>query len=331
MVTVLERLRAGLVEAFAQDERTLLLGEDVLDPYGGAFGVTRGLSNRFPDRVLTTPIAEGGIVGVGVGLALRGRRPVVEIMFGDFITLAVDQLVNHAAKFRAMYGGQVSVPLVVRTPMGGRRGYGPTHSQSLEKLLLGVPGLRVVAPSIFHDPGAILRDAVLHGDGPTLLIEHKLLYPAALIEADDPVLRHQAADDEGTRIVRNFGSGAPDVTVAGYGGSTLLLRDAMRTLAEEEIRVEAIVPATLHRVPLAALARSAASSRRLLVIEEGSESFGWGAEVSARVSHELWGRLDRPVERFAARDTILPSAPALEAAVLRTQPELEDAIVELAA
>ena len=191
-VTFLHSLRAGLTEAFARDDRALLLGEDVLDPYGGAFGVTKGLSDRFPGRVMTTPIAEGGIVGAGVGLALRGRRPIVEIMFGDFVTLAVDQLVNHAAKFRAMYGGQVSVPLVVRTPMGGRRGYGPTHSQSLEKLLLGVPGLRVLAPSVFHDPGAILRDAVLNGDTPTVLIEHKLLYPSSLVADDDPVLFHTA-------------------------------------------------------------------------------------------------------------------------------------------
>ena len=184
---------------------------------------------------------------------------------------------------------------------------------------------------MFHDPGAILRDAVLHGDTPTVLIEHKLLYPAPLVAADDPLLAHEAADDDGTRVVRNFSSGAPDVTVAGYGGSTLILHEAMRALADEEIRVEAVVPAVLDRVPVAALARSAAVSRRLLVMEEGTESFGWGAEVSARVSHELWGRLDRPVERFAARDMILPSAPALEAAVLRTRPELEDAIVELAA
>jgi acetoin:2,6-dichlorophenolindophenol oxidoreductase subunit beta len=331
MVTFLHSLRAGLAEALARDDRALLLGEDVLDPYGGAFGVTKGLSDRFPGRVMTTPIAEGGIVGAGVGLALRGRRPIVEIMFGDFVTLAVDQLVNHAAKFRAMYGGQVSVPLVVRTPMGGRRGYGPTHSQSLEKLLLGVPGLRVLAPSVFHDPGEILRDAVLHGDTPTVLIEHKLLYPSPLVGADDPVLSHRAGDEDGTRVVRNFDSGVPDVTVAAYGGSTLILQDAMRALAEEEIRVEAVVPAVLHRVPVAALEGSATVSRRLLVIEEGTESFGWGAEVSARISHVLWGRLDRPVERLAARDMILPSASALEAAVLRTRAELEDAIVELAA
>lgn len=332
MVTYLQRLREGLHETFATDERALLLGEDVLDPYGGAFGVTKGLSEAFGERVITTPIAEGAIVGVGVGLALRGRRPIVEIMFGDFLTLAIDQLVNHAAKFRAMYAGRVTVPLVVRTPMGGRRGYGPTHSQSLEKLVLGVPGLRVLAPSVFHDPGAILRDAVLHGDGPTVLIEHKLLYPAPLVAAGDPALPHTPVDGDGTRLVRNFaGSGTPDVTVAVHGGATLIVAEALRALADEEIRVEAVVPAALHAVPVAALAQSAARSRRLLVVEEGTEAFGWGAEVSARVTRELWGALDRPVERFAARDTIVPSAPALEASVLRTQPELEDAIVELAA
>ena len=138
----------------------IILGEDVLDPYGGAFKVTRGLSTAFPERVQTTPISEAGIVGVAAGMALRGLRPVVEIMFGDFITLAADQLVNHAAKFRWMYNDQVRVPLVIRTPMGGRRGYGPTHSQTLEKLFLGVPGLKVLAPTAHRRS----RRAALPGD-----------------------------------------------------------------------------------------------------------------------------------------------------------------------
>ncbi len=153
MTTVLYSLNRALHRAFAEDERVYLIGEDLLDPYGGAFKVARGLSTAYPGRVLTTPVSEAGILGVGTGMALRGLRPVVEVMFGDFVTLIADQLVNHAAKFRAMYNGQVAVPLVVRTPMGGRRGYGPTHSQSLEKLFLGVPGLRVLAPSRAGRPG----------------------------------------------------------------------------------------------------------------------------------------------------------------------------------
>src|SRR5512136_2157509 len=147
MPTVLESLNNGLHQAFSMEPNVYLLGEDILDPYGGAFKVTRGLSSRFPDRVLTTPISEAAIIGVASGMALRGLRPVAEIMFGDFLTLCADQLVNHASKFRWMYNDNVHVPMVVRAPMGGRRGYGPTHSQSLEKMFLGVPGMKVVAPN----------------------------------------------------------------------------------------------------------------------------------------------------------------------------------------
>ena len=183
--TVLAALNAGLHQAFAADERVLLLGEDVLDPYGGAFKVTKGLSSAYPERVLTTPISEAGIVGVASGMALRGLRPVVEIMFGDFLTLAADQIINHASKFRWMYNDQVRVPLVVRTPMGGRRGYGPTHSQTLEKLFLGVPGLRVVAPAAFGDPGELLRRIILESEDPLLFIENKLLYSLPLFDESD--------------------------------------------------------------------------------------------------------------------------------------------------
>src|SRR5512140_2514782 len=138
MSTVLERLNTGLHRAMETDERVYLLGEDLLDPYGGAFKVVKGLSTKYPTRVLTTPISEASIVGVATGMALRGLRPVAEIMFGDFVTLIADQVVNHAAKFRWMYNDNVRLPMVVRVPMGGRRGYGPTHSQSLEKMFLGV-------------------------------------------------------------------------------------------------------------------------------------------------------------------------------------------------
>ena len=139
------------------DPRVVLLGEDLVDPYGGAFKVTRGLSTDFPDRVRSTPISEGAIAGVSAGLALAGYRPIAEIMFGDFLTLCFDQIVNHIAKYEAMYDGQATCPVIIRTPSGGGRGYGPTHSQSLEKHFLGVPHLRVVAASLVHDPGRVLR------------------------------------------------------------------------------------------------------------------------------------------------------------------------------
>ena len=150
MPTVLDSLNQSLHQLLDADQRVVVLGEDILDPYGGAFKVTRGLSSRFPGRVLTTPISEAAIVGLASGLALRGLRPIAEIMFGDFLFLAGDQLVNHAAKFRWMYNDEVRVPLVIRAPMGGRRGYGPTHSQSIEKHFMGVPGLWVVAPHVLN-------------------------------------------------------------------------------------------------------------------------------------------------------------------------------------
>ena len=166
MTTVLERLNHALGDAMQTDARIYLLGEDILDPYGGAFKVTRGLSTRFPDRVLTTPISEAAIMGLCSGMAMRGLHPVAEVMFGDFVTLIADQLINHAAKFRWMYNEQVRVPVVVRAPMGGRRGYGPTHSQSLEKLFLGVPGLRVVAPNTLGDPADFAKSGDFSGRNP---------------------------------------------------------------------------------------------------------------------------------------------------------------------
>ena len=153
-----------------------MLGEDILDPYGGAFKVTRGLSTDFPARVRATPISEAAIAGVSAGLALAGFRPIAEIMFGDFLPLCFDQIANHIAKYGAMYNGGAKCPVVIRTPSGGGRGYGPTHSQSLEKHFLGVPHLRVVAGSLWHDPVALFDDFLAH-DLPVLHIEHKLLYP----------------------------------------------------------------------------------------------------------------------------------------------------------
>jgi len=185
MTTFLDSLNRALHSAMQESSDVYLLGEDVLDPYGGAFKVARGLSTQFPERVLTSPISEAGLVGLASGMALRGLRPVVEIMFGDFLTLAADQLINHAAKFRWMYNDQVRTPLVVRTPMGGRRGYGPTHSQSLEKHFLGAPGLRVLAPCDLGDPGLLLYQAILEDHDPVLFIENKLLYLCRIPESAD--------------------------------------------------------------------------------------------------------------------------------------------------
>ena len=216
MTTCLQSLNAALRWLLENESRVYLWGEDLLDPYGGAFKVTAGLQADYPDRVRTTPISEAALVGMGNGMALRGFHPSVEIMFGDFITLAADQIVNYAAKFRAMYAGQAANPLVIRAPMGGGRGYGPTHSQTLEKIFFGIPGLRIVAPSLYHDPGELLKTAVLESQDPVLFVEHKLLYAREILPAGETM---PGRDGFPTRVLRNYASGEPDATLIAYGGA----------------------------------------------------------------------------------------------------------------
>ena len=162
----IESINKCLHQLFEANEKTFLIGEDLLDPYGGAFKASKGISTSFPERVISTPISESGFLGFAIGMALQGYRPIVEIMFGDFITLCADQIVNHACKFKGMYNNQVDVPLVVRTPMGGGRGYGPTHSQSIEAMFLNVPRLVMESPSIFDQPGELLTHSILDIDEP---------------------------------------------------------------------------------------------------------------------------------------------------------------------
>jgi acetoin:2,6-dichlorophenolindophenol oxidoreductase subunit beta len=321
MNTVLDSLNTALHKAMEEDPSVVLLGEDILDPYGGAFRVTRGLSSAFPERVLTTPISEAGIVGIAAGMAMRGLRPVVEIMFGDFLTLAADQLINHASKFRWMYNDQVRVPMVVRTPMGGRRGYGPTHSQTLEKHFLGVPGLRVLAPTSLIDPCELLKDAILRTEDPVLFIENKLLYLMPVnqtaVQRDFDIHNHQTSVTLALR-------GAPqaELTLASYGYAAGLAQQAVLKLAyEHEIFCELVVLTQLAPFELSAIYESASSTKRLLSIEEGGITLGWGAEITAQTAESLGPNI--MVSRVAARDLPIPSSGQLETQVL---PGIEDII-----
>jgi pyruvate/2-oxoglutarate/acetoin dehydrogenase E1 component len=318
MPTVLERLNFALLHAMQTDERVFLLGEDILDPYGGAFKVTRGLSTRFPGRVLTTPISEAAIVGISNGMALRGLRPVVEIMFGDFVTLIADQLINHAAKFRWMYNDQVRVPLVVRAPMGGRRGYGPTHSQSLEKLFLGVPGLRVIAPNTLTDPGCLLESAILRNEDPLLFVEHKLLYTCPLLVPGKGDLLDLQVENIGdpypVSVLRFTTAPQAHLTMAVYGYNFELARAAALKLAYEyEIFSELVVFSQLSPFDLSPLFDSLNRTRRLLTIEEGTLTLGWGAEIAAQAAGQV---PNLKLARAAALDLPVANAKTLEDVIL---------------
>ena len=326
-------LNESLHELFAERDDVYLLGEDVLDPYGGAFKVTQGLSDAYPDRVLTTPISEASLFGVAAGMALRGQRPILEIMFGDFIALGFDQIVNGIAKFREMYDEQVTVPLVVRTPMGGRRGYGPTHSQSLEKLLLGVPNIVVVAASECHDLRGLLVNAV-EDERPVFFIENKLMYGRPNRRPEEGHIGELAVREAGTRYPALTFSGTDfsegSATVVTYGGMVPVVLDAVTELIlEHEIFCEVVALSQLLPMELAPVLESVARTGALVTAEEGTLTGGFGAEIAARVQETAWSDLRGPVQRVAARDGIIPSARALEDAMLPSADDVVEAILVL--
>lgn len=330
-----ESLNQALHRLMSEDERVLILGEDVLDPYGGAFKVTKGLSSTYPDRVVTTPISEAAITGVATGMAMRGLRPVLEIMFGDFITLCADQIINGASKFAWIYNGQVTVPLVIRTPMGGRRGYGATHSQTLEALFFGVPGLTIVAPSNFHNPGDLLHRAVASGNGPVLFIENKLLYAQQLREPDaagrvgdfysQALLGH--SKDYPSISLMMAREATPDVTLIVYGGMAPLAAEAAHNVfMRDEVLVEVVLPSLIKPFPLADVLPSVRASGRVIIAEEGVGTSGWGAELASQIHESTFDSLSVPVARVGAKDMPIPSAKALEDQVLPQVADLEAAI-----
>jgi pyruvate/2-oxoglutarate/acetoin dehydrogenase E1 component len=331
MPTVLERLNHALLNALQTDERVYLLGEDILDPYGGAFKVTRGLSSRFPLRVITTPISESAIIGVCAGMALRGLRPVAEIMFGDFVTLIADQLVNHAAKFRWMYNDQVRVPMVVRAPMGGRRGYGPTHSQSLEKMFLGVPGLSVIAPNTLGDPAELLLAAIHQDDTPILFVEHKLLYTRPVLEPGCSELQDWAISVTGARFptyTLRISSAEPSrITIATYGYNFELARAAALELAYEyEIFSEIVLFSQLSPFELTPLFDSLSRTKHLLTLEEGTLTMGWGAEVAAQSAA---AQPQAKIHRAAALNLPIANSRTLEDAILPSQEKIVQVALEM--
>jgi pyruvate/2-oxoglutarate/acetoin dehydrogenase E1 component len=328
LMRVAESVNAALHGALADDPALYLLGEDVLDPYGGAFKVTRGLSTRFPAQVLTTPLSEGGIVGVAAGLALAGDRAIVEIMFSDFVALAFDQIVNFAAKSVSMYGRPVPMPLVVRCPTGGGRGYGPTHSQSLQKHLLGVPDLALYEVSPFDDHRELFATMLERGQ-PCVLFEDKILYTRQVFTGGtaDGLFRYDRVG-EVTRV--HVGDPAAcDVALIASGGMVHRALAAMRSLLlEEEISCLLLVPRRLYPFDGDAVRALLGGIGAVVVAEDGTGGGSWGGEVAHQLHQRMWGQLRRPVRLVHAADSVVPSAAHLEHAVLVQDTDLRQALRE---
>jgi pyruvate/2-oxoglutarate/acetoin dehydrogenase E1 component len=309
-----EALRDALRLEMERDPRVLVMGEDIAE-HGGAFQVTAGLLAEFgPDRIRQTPISEIGIVGAGVGAALTGLRPVVELMYIDFSGLAIDQIVNQAAQNRFMFGGQARVPLVVRTQGGSARGNAPQHSKSLEAWFTHVAGLKVVMPATPADAKGLLT-AAIRDDDPVMFIEHKLLY-----RTKGPVPQGEYVVPLGKADVKREGS---DLTIVTWSREVLFALEAAATLAEEGVDAEVIDLRTLVPLDREAILASVRKTRRLLVVHEAIRRGGYGGEIAALVAEEAFDDLDAPPRRLAGVETPIPYAAHLERGVI---PQVEDIV-----
>jgi pyruvate dehydrogenase E1 component beta subunit len=320
VITMREAISQALWEEMERDERVIILGEEV-GVWGGTYAVTKGFYDHFgPERVRDTPIAEAVIVGAANGAAMAGLRPVAELMTINFAFLAMDQIVNHAAKLRYMFGGQMSVPVVIRAVGGGGRQLGATHSQTPDAVFAHFPGLKVVAPGTPHDAKGLLKSAI-RGEDPVLFIEHATLYQ----------FRGEVPDEEylepiGVSKVQRPGS---DVTVVAYSKTLQHSLQAAEQLAQEGIQIEIVDLRSLRPLDMAPVLESFKRTNRAVIVEEGWRSYGVGAEVAARIAEEAFDYLDAPIRRVAQAEVPLPYNQALEQMALPQVDDIVSAVKEV--
>jgi 2-oxoisovalerate dehydrogenase E1 component beta subunit len=321
-LSYLEAIREALLEEMRRDPKVFVLGEDV-GPYGGAFGVTQGLYDEFGElRCLDTPISESAIVGVSIGAAMRGYRPVAEMQFGDFITCAYDQIVSQAATLRYRCGGRVAVPIVIRAPSGGNVSGGLYHSQNPEAWFVHRPGLKVVAPSTPWDAKGLLK-AAIRDDNPVVYFEHKYLYR----RAKGPVPEGDEMVPIGVAATRRSGD---DITLLTYAAMVQPSLEAANRLAKESVEVEVIDLRSLLPYDKAAIFASVEKTNRVLIVHEDVKTLGIGAELSAVITEERFDWLDAPVLRVTYPDTHCPFAHALEQFNLPNTDKITEALRKLA-
>jgi len=317
VLTFAEALRQALREEMRKDEKVFIIGEDIGN-YGGVFKITNGLLEEFGEkRVIDTPLSESAIAGACVGAALVGMRPVGEIMFADEITIAMDQIVNNAAKAKYLYGGAKSIPLVIRTTYGAGLGLGTHHSQSLEAWFVHVPGLVVVIPSTPYDAKGLLKSSI-RNDNPVIFFEHKMLYP----------LKGQVPDEEylvplGKADIKREGS---DVTIVATGAMVHRVLKIAENLGKEGISIEVVDSRTLLPLDKSAILASVEKTGRLIIVEEACRTGNFGGEVAAIVAEEAFDFLKAPIKRVAAPDTPVPANRFLESLFIPNEKKITDAI-----
>jgi pyruvate/2-oxoglutarate/acetoin dehydrogenase E1 component len=319
---VVENLNRSIQAQMAADDAIFFLGEDILDPYGGAFKVSRGLSTAFPDRVISTPISENGIVGVANGLALAGQKAIVELMFGDFIFLAYDQIINFASKSVTMFGDQQKFHLMIRCPVGGNRGYGATHSQSVQKHFIGIPNLDLYEMSPLHDNCEVLPRLINSGR-PCIFFENKVLYAQSQYSGGrvDELFSYDFIDEAKVWaracITPEVRDGIIIITVGGMFNSCL--QAARQMFLDSEIETQILVPSKLYPLDVSSLGNLISDARVVYVVEEGTAGGTWGNELAITLASHF-PKLKTPIRFIHSKNSIIPSARHLEREVL-VQPE----------
>ena len=306
-------LREALEEEMERDDAIFIIGEDLV-AHGGIFGQFEGLPERFPGRVIDSPISETCIVGSGVGAALTGMRPVVDMHFADFVTTGMDEIANQMAKIRYMFGGQAKIPMVLWAPDGGGLSAAAQHSQSLENWFVHIPGLKVVAPSEPSDVKGLIK-AAIRDDDPVIFFQHKRLFAqTGHVPEDEYII------PIGSAAVKRPGK---DITILTYSRMTYLCLEAAEQLAKEEIDVEIVDLRTLKPLDFALIAESVKKTYNVLIVHEACLTGGFGAEIAARIGEELFDYLDAPVMRIGAKDVPIPFSPVMEGFVL---PKVSDVV-----
>lgn len=319
-ITYLEAVREAMSQEMRQNPDVFILGEDI-GVYGGAFGVTRGMIEEFgPERIRNTPISEAAIAGGAVGAALTGMRPILELQFSDFITIAMDQMVNQAAKLRYMYGGKGKVPMVLRTPAGSGTGAAAQHSQSLEAWMAHIPGLKVVQPATAYDAKGLLK-AAIDDDNPVIFYEHKLLY-----KTKGHVPEEQYSIPLGKADIKRKGK---DVTIVATSIMVHKALDAAAELEKEGIDVEVIDPRTLVPLDEETIIESVKKTGRLIVVHEAVKRGGFGGEIASVVAEsEAFDYLDAPIKRLGGLPIPIPYNPNLEKAAVPQTSDIIHAVKE---
>lgn len=314
-----ESINQALNVLLSSDTKVVLYGEDILDPYGGAFKVTKGLSTKFPDRVISTPISEAAMIGIAGGMSIGGLKPIIEIMFGDFLSLGADQLLNHLVKYQWMYDDKVNVAVTIRAAMGGRRGYGPTHSQSLEPFLANIPQLNIYSPSIYHNPGELLKQVVSSNEGINIFSENKLNYPKKLINEDnmrEGLSLRRSSNNGKTVYISNMDFEDPELLIISHGGNASIIEELMvDLLMEYELSVQANFPALIKPIDYDEILLGLNKCNSIITFEESPKTFGWGSEIMAYLAEcDLIG--DRKIMRIGAEELPIPSSSKLEDEIL---------------